>query len=73
MKEIALRRRLEKSIYSIYDEYLDEKSKKRFEMVKENDPYINQIIEEVMDYVIYELPLEEYVVERIRGEKHVKY
>ena len=73
MKENILRRRLEMSLYSIYGEYLDEKSKKRFEMVKESDPYINQIIEEVLDYVIYELPLDEYVVERLRGDKHVEY
>lgn len=73
MRENVLRRRLETSLYSIYDDYLDEKARKRFEMVKENDPYINQVIEEVLDYVIYELPLDEYVVERLRGEKHVKY
>ena len=73
MKENVLRRRLETSLYSIYDEYLDEKTKKRFEMVKESDPYINQIIEEVLDYVIYELPLDEFVVEKLRGDKNVKY
>ena len=73
MRENVLRRRLETSLYSIYDDYLDEKARKRFEMVKENDPYINQVIEEVLDYVIYELPLDEYVVERLRGEKRVKY
>lgn len=70
MRENTLRRRVKTSLYSIYDEYLDESSKKRFEMVKESDPYLNQVIEEVIDYLIYELPLDEYVVERLRGEKH---
>lgn len=73
MKENALRRRLETSLYSIYDDYLDEKSKKRFEMVRESDPYIHQIIEEVLDYVIYEMPLEEVVVGKLRGDKNVKH
>lgn len=70
MREETLRRRLQASLYSIYDDYLDEESKKRFQAVKENDPYLNQIIEETLDYLIYELPLDEIVVGRLRGEKH---
>jgi len=73
MREEILRRRLQTSLYSIYDEYLDEESKKRFQMVKDSDPYLNQIIEETLDYLIYELPLDEIVVGRLRGEKNAKY
>ena len=73
MREEILRRRLQTSLYSIYDEYLDEESKKRFKMVKDSDPYLNQIIEETLDYLIYELPLDEIVVGRLRGEKNAKY
>ena len=73
MKEEALRRRLQISLYSIYDDYLDEKSKKRFDMVKDNDPYLNQVVEEVLDYLVYELPLEEIVIGKLRGEKNAKY
>ena len=73
MKEKVLKRRLQTSLYSIYDDYLDEESKKRFDMVKESDPYLNQVIDEVFDYLIYELPLDEIVIGRLRGEKNAKY
>lgn len=73
MKEEILRRRVKKTLYSIYCDYLEEKTKNRFDEVKENDPYLNQVVEDVLDYVVNELPLEKYVLMELRGEKHVKY
>ena len=69
MKEAVLRRRLQDSLFSIYSEYLDEKTMSRFDEVKESDPYLNQVIDDVLDYLVYELPLEEYVVGKLRGDK----
>ena len=68
MVDDILRRRLQKTLYDIYDNYLEEKSKKKFDEVKESDPYLNQVIDEVLDYVVYDLPLEEYLVEKLRGD-----
>ncbi len=71
-KELILKRRCQQVLYDIYEESLEEKTKKRFDEVKEVDPYMNQIIEEVVEYVIYEMPLHSIILETIRGEKHVK-
>lgn len=71
-KELILKRRCQQVLYDIYEESLEEKTKKRFDEVKEVDPYMNQIIEEVVEYVIYEMPLNSIILETIRGEKHVK-
>lgn len=71
-KENALKRRCQQTLYSIYSDYLEESKMKKFNEIKENDPYLNQIIDEVMQYVIYDLPLQPIILEAIQGEHHVK-
>lgn len=73
MREEVLRRRLQRTLYMIYSDYLEEKTRGRFDEVKESDPYLNQVIEDVLDYVVNDLPLENLVIEKLRGERHVKY
>lgn len=70
IKENVLKRRCQKTLYTIYNNYLDEDEQIKFDEIKEMDPYLNQIIEEVMHYVIYDLPLQPYILEAIRGDKH---
>lgn len=71
LKENALKRRCKRALYSIYNGYLEDKEKLIFDEIKEIDPYLNQIVDDVIDYVIYDLPLQPYILEAIRGEKHV--
>lgn len=69
-KETILKRRCKQELYGLYAHHLEEDKKKRFDEVKESDPYLNQIVEDVIHYVTYELPLEEFILEVIHGEKH---
>lgn len=71
-KENALKRRCQQALYSIYDDYLEESKIGKFNEIKENDPYLNQIIDEVLLYVIYDLPLQPIILKAIQGEYHVK-
>ncbi|MGN1343646.1 MAG: hypothetical protein ACI4U3_03650 [Traorella sp.] len=73
MKEEILRRRVKNTLYSLYTDYLETNTQKRFNEVRENDPYINQVIDDVVDFVIQELPLEDFILEELKGGRHVKY
>lgn len=69
MKENPLTRRCKKVLYSIVDESLSDDQKEIFDQIKESDPYLNQIVDEVIRYVNYDLPLQPIILEKIRGKK----
>lgn len=69
-QENVLKRRCRKKLYSIYSNYLGEDKKKKFDEIRESDPYLNQIVEDVIHYVIYDLPLDEIILDTIHGEYH---
>lgn len=70
-KETILKRRCKQELYDLYAHHLEEDKQERFDEVKESDPYLNQIVEDVVHYVTYDLPLEDLILEAIHGEKHV--
>lgn len=72
VSENALKRRCKQTLYMIYSEYLEEGLKERFDEICELDPYLNQIIEEVCRYVMYDLPLREFIMNAIHGDKYVE-
>ena len=51
-------------------DYLGDEKKEKFDEIKENDPYLNQIIDEVLHYVVYDLPLQPLILDAIHGVKH---
>ena len=53
--------------------YLGDDKKKRFDEIKEGDPYLNQIIDEVMHYVVYDLPLQPLILDVIHGAGHAEH
>lgn len=66
----TLESRCKKVLYSIYDDCLEKEQKEVFNKIKENDPYLNQIVDEVVRYVNYDLPLQPIILEKIRGKKN---
>lgn len=68
--ESSLKKRCQATLYSLYQDSLPASSQNRFERIKESDPYLNQIIDEVMHYVVYDLPLQPIILEVIQREKH---
>lgn len=72
MKENTLTRRCKKILYSIYDDYLEDDRKVVFDQIKENDPYLNQIVDDVVHYVTYDLPLQPIILDKLRGKKDVE-
>ena len=72
MKSNILSKRCLRTVYSMYEYGLDEKQKENLKQIKDSDPYLNQIVEDVVHYVNYDLPLEPLIMERIKGELHVK-
>lgn len=71
MKNNSLKLRCKTTLYSIIDERLEKEQKEIFNQIKDNDLYLNQITDDVVHYVTYDLPLQPIILERIRGDKNV--
>lgn len=72
MKINSLTLRCKRTLYSIVDSCLEEEQKEVFNQIKDKEPYLDQICEDVVHYVTYELPLKPIILERIRGDKNVE-
>ncbi len=70
LQENILKRRCRQTLYKVYSDYLGDEKKEKFDEIKENDPYLNQIIDEVLHYVVYDLPLQPLILDAIHGVKH---
>lgn len=70
LQENILKRRCKQALYAIYSEHLEEDKQEKFDEIKELDPYLNQLIDEVSHYVIYDLPLQPLLLDAIHGVKH---
>ena len=73
MKTNSLTLRCKRTLYSIIDESLEEEQREVFNQIKDEEQYLNQICEDVVHYVTYELPLRPIILERIRGDKNVRF
>ncbi len=71
MKLNSLTLRCKRTLYSIVEKDLEEEQKEIFNQIKEKELYLNQICEDVVHYVTYELPLKPIILERMRGDKNV--
>lgn len=72
MKTNPLTRRCKRVLYSICEKDLTKEQIETFNQIKENDPYLNQICEEVVHYITYDLPLQPMIIEKIGGDSNVK-
>lgn len=73
LQENILKRRCRQTLYAVYSDYLGDDKKQRFDEIKEGDPYLNQIIDEVMYYVVYDLPLQPLILDVIHGAGHAEH
>lgn len=72
MKMNSLSLRCKRTLYSIIEEGLEEEQKEVFNQIKDKEQYLNQICEDVVHHVTYDLPLKPIILERMRGDKNVE-